>query len=494
MTIVRLLIFYFLVIPTLMFAQGGVQFGVDWEVPGSINEQKQQLDTFASLGIRIIQIEGIVDSETLGLINDTGFELWVSSGVKFYRPSDFPEQNQLTDKLTDPLFYYRNNEIAISRYTLFEHPLASSTFIEMLDEVIPIVRQLFAGPTDVLIAPGIRQEISPLINIGLTKDNFVQYHIGEVPDDRIAYIHILDNAFNVNAARQFRDILLDKNTSRHVWIFDSHTLINLEPTSDFVRILKAFSTNSTAVVALGPELAEEDTMVIITIVILILVTLFAAIFTTNAGYQRSFTRYFLTHNFYVNDVMLKRTRFTGAVPLSWALSVFFGMLLTWITFDTVFNDNTTEMIMFHYPAFGNILNNGVLSVLLFSALSLIAVQFITFAWVATSTIGKSTFSQIAQIILIPQQLIVPLSIIASLVYLNTYSPIFMLVSYASFVVIVLISVPLTSVDILRHSQGKNRLNWLFGPVLFTTLLVILITYVVEYTAIPDTIRLLLSLV
>lgn len=493
MTIIRLLTLILLILPFQGYSQGGIQFGVDWVIPEEVSVQREQLRTFKNLGLTIIQVEGIVDQATVELIQDSGFNLWVSTGVKFYRPSDFPNEQQLVDNLTDPLYYYRNLGVDIQRYTLFEHPLNSDGFSNQIDNHILVVKQLFDGPIDVLTVPSLSSKFISKVQVGITKDAFSTEAFAAILDDNTGYVYVLASAFSVNAARQFRDLLLNDSSDGIVWIFDSKSLIDLDSSSDFAKVLKAFAANEKAVIALGPEVAEEDSLVFITIVILILVTLFSAIFATNASYQRSIIRYLLTHNFYINDVMQKRTRFTGAVPLSWGLSVFFAMLLTWITIDRVFNDVTTEMMLVHYPVFGAILNDGVISVLLFAAFSLISIQLISFIWVASSTFGKSNFSQITQIILIPHQLIIPLTIVASLTYLNTDSPVVMMIFYSIYLLIVLISTPLTCIDILRHSQGKKGINWITGPILYTILVISLIVYVVKYTAIPDTLSLILEL-
>jgi hypothetical protein len=290
-----------------------------------------------------------------------------------------------------------------------------------------------------------------------------------------------------------RELFTDTVLTDKIWLFDSGIRTQLESNPDLAKVIKGFSTNKEAIIALSPQLVEEDTMVVITITILILITLFLAIISTNASYQRSIVRYFLTHNFFINDVMMKRTRLSGALPLSWLLSLVFGVLFFWITFDRVVNELTLEMLHYHYPNLESILHGGVLTVISFSVLGLVMFQVISIVWVSASTFGKSTLSQVLQILFIPYQLIIPITIVASLFYLNSNSPVVLFYTFWLIIAILLISVPLTCSDILGQNQGKKMIHWISGPVLYVLFVIATVFYILNYTSIPETIQLITSL-
>lgn len=493
MTIFRLLVLLILFVPLNVLSQG-VQFGVDWVIPENLTEQDLQLKKFNEYGIRVIQIEGVVDQSTIERIQSNGFNLWISSGIKFLRPSDYPVEQNLLDRLTDPLYYYRNNSINFDRYTLFEHPLKTDSFELMLPQLIGEVQSIYSGNVD-LLTSDVQPEFTGLgIGFGHTIATLDTSYISSLVLEEIDYLHILNSSFSANAARQFRDLMANNELKEKTLLFESDIITTLESNPDFAKVIKGYAASKSAVITLGPEIADEDSLVFVTIVILILITLFVAIFSTNASYQRSIIRYLVTHNFFINDVMMKRTRLTGAVPLSWLLSLFFGALLIWISVDRIFNDVTIEMLQYHHPYVGSILAGGVVSIITFGLFSLFLIQVVSFVWVAAATFGKSTLSQISQLFLIPYQLVIPLTIIASLFYLNSNSPVIFMYSIWIFVFILLISVPLTSIDILGQSQGKKGINWLLGPVLFTLVLIGVIVYITQYTSIPETIQLILALV
>ena len=493
MTIYRLLVLFILFFPVQVLSQG-VQFGVDWKIPESIPEQEQQLKQYKDFGFSVIQIEGVVDQSTIELIQTYGFNLWISSGIKFLRPSDFPDQQNLVDRLTDPLFYYRNNGISFERYILLEHPLKTVSFLSELKDFIAETEGVYTGEVNLLISDQDFEIIVNEIGLGLTLNSFDTTTVNALPLESIDYFHVLNSAFNLNSAREFRNIFANSNLKDKTWFFESKIIETLDSSPDLAKILKGFSLNNNAVIALGPEIAEEDTLVVITITILILITLFIAIFSTNASYQRSIIRYLLTHNFFINDVMMKRTRITGALPLSWLLSLLFGVLFIWIAFDSIFNEVTIDMLQYHHPYLGSILSGGVSSVITYSTIGLILLQLVSFFWITASTFGKSSMAQVAQILLVPHQLIIPLTIIVSLFYLNSNSPMILFYSFWLFFAIMLISIPMTCIDILSQSQGKKSINWVLGPISFVLVMVGLLIYILHYTSIPDTVSLILALI
>ena len=493
MTIFRLLVLLILLFPAQVLSQG-VQFGVDWAIPQSLTEQNQQLKAFKDHGISVIQIEGIVDQSTIELIKALEFELWISSGIKFIRPSDFLVEQNLIDRLTDPLYYYRNNSINFERYTLFEHPLKTDSFESTLPQLIQEVESVYSGNIDVLTSNLQPDFLIHDLSFGHTISSLDTTHVQGIELESVEYFRVLNSAFSLNAARHLRDLLSIKEYKERTWILGSDIVATLESNPDLSKVIKGFAANKNAVVTLGPEIAEEDSLVFVTIVILILITLFVAIFSTNASYQRSIIRYLLTHSFFINDVMMKRTRLTGAVPLAWLLSILFGVLLLWITIDRVFNDVTIDMLQYHHPFVGSILADGVVSTISFGLLGMFLIQFISFIWITAATFGKSTLSQISQIFLIPYQMVIPLTIVASLFYLNSNSPLIFFYSFWVFIFIMLIPVPLTCIDILGQNQGKKGLNWLFGPVLFIIAVTGLTMYTFQYTSIPETIQLIVALI
>jgi hypothetical protein len=493
MTIFRLLVFIVFIIPAQVFSQG-VQFGVDWKIPESTAEQQSELNHFFNSGIRIVQIEGVVDESTIQLIQENGLEIWVSSGVKYLRPSDYSDRQNLMDKLTDPLFYYRNNGIKIARYTLFEHPLQTSEFVAELPSFLSNVNGIYSGTVDMLYSTAIENTTTNGLSLGITISSFDTVFVNSINFEEIGYLKVLNSSFTPNSARKLREVLLRDDFNNKLWLFETDILTTLESNPELEKVIKGFSDRKNAVVALGPEIAEEDSLVVITIAILILITLFIAIFTTNASYQRSIIRYLMTHNFFINDVMMKRTRLTGAIPLAWILSLLFGLLLTWITIDSVFNDVTIDMLAFHHPQFGSVLASGITSTILMIAFGLFLAQVVSLLWVIDSTFNKASIAQITQILLIPHQLVIPITIVASLFYLNSNSPLILITALGFFVIILLLSIPLTCIDILSQSQGKKGINWIVGPVLFIITLIATVVYTLNYTTIPDTINLILALI
>jgi len=489
-----LFVFLLLILPYQLVAQLPIHVAVDWSIPESQSQKREQLELFKKIGVQSVQIEGVVDRETLDILIELNFEIWVSSGLTYYRPSDHPDQTLFLDRVTDPLFYYRNNGITIQRYTLFEHPLVGMGFETLLSDLVISVRNVYKGRVDILTIPSL--DLSPISDltrsIAISDTVDLLRNIGRASD--FGYVYITHSLLDPNAPRVLREIWTNEAKLDYVWMFNSTDLIHaLTEIPDLQRVITAFTTDRQAVVALEPLKITDENQAVITILILILITLFAAVFGTNASYQRSITRYLFTHNFYVSDVLLKRTRFTGAVPLSWLLSVLFGTLLTWLTIDSVLTIISLDMVRYHYPWLGDVLSGGIISILLLGSMAIITVQFFMYSWVFLTCYSKTGPGQIAQLILVPQQLIVPIAIVASLAYLNTDSPVFMIYSFSLGMGLIFISMPITCIDIISHSTGKSTIQWLFGPLLFAILMSACIYFILMYTSVPDTIRLLIQL-
>jgi hypothetical protein len=490
----NLFVILLLILPCQLVAQVPIHVAVDWSIPETQSQKREQLELFKKIGVKTVQIEGVVDRETLDLLMDLKFEIWVSSGLTYYRPSDHPDQTLFLDRITDPLFYYRNNGITVHRYTLFEHPLFGRDFESLLSDLVLSVRNVYQGRLDILTIPSL--DLTPISDltrsVAISDTVDLLRNMSRASDS--GYIYVTRNLLDQNAPRMLREIWTHEAKLDYVWMFNSTDLIHaLAEIPDLQRLMTAFTTDRQAVIALEPLKISDENQAVITILILILITLFAAVFGTNASYQRSVTRYLFTHNFYVSDVLLKRTRFTGAVPLSWLLSVFFGTLLTWLTIDRVLTVISLDMVKYHYPWLGDVLSGGIISVLLLGSIAIITVQFLMFSWVFLTCYAKTGPGQIAQLILVPQQLIIPLAIVASLVYLNSNSPVFMIYSFSLGMGLIFISMPVTCIDIISHSPGKSTIQWLFGPLLFAILLGASIYYILIYTSVPDTIRLLIQL-
>ena len=482
------LLLLLLFLPNLSLAQG-IKVGVDWNIPSNPAEISSDLKLFKENGISFIQIEGVVDASIIQQIADYNFKLWVSSGLKFTRKSDKFNQDQFQDLITDPLYYYRSSPIAIDRYTLLENPQLYEGFSEKLLAVIPEVRSLFSGPIDIKSS------------ILFDTHHFSELSYGKIMIDRqndvtnADYIYLTSNVLRDNPAYLLRELWQQPNIQSVPFLIDSEELKHLLKTdTNFKLVLNRFSRNENSVVALPTVVFEVTNNAVITIIILICISLFVAIFTTNASYQRSIIRYMITHNFYVSDVMMKRVRISGAIPIAWFMTLTFGSVLTWITYATVFNPISLEMLKYHHPIVSSILASGTFSILLLGIISLALVQITSFFWLVLISLRKVGASQILQLFVVPQQLIVPITIIASLFYLNSSSPKIIGIFFLMFVFLVILTFLIMSIDMLKNFTGKKTSFVFFGPILYLVVWISLGYWIMSKSPIGDTIKLIIQMI
>lgn len=480
-----------IIAPLIVNAQG-IRIGVDWEIPDDRQDAIEELRKFNRLGVKIIQIEGIVEKSLIDEIKSRGFELWVSSGLKFTRKGDKTEQHTFEDTITDPLYYYRSQSISFQRYTLLEHPQIYDEFPNRLDAVLEVVNNLFQGEIDILT-----HSFFPVPRLGGLQLGIVLHHSDEIhriPADP-AYVFLSHNFFHSHPEHQLREIWQNDQYSRYMYVLPSATLFTLLEKNQHVEtVISNYSRDKNAVVALPPLRLEESNNAVITILILIFTTLFIAIFATNANYQRSILRFMTTHNFYVNDVMMKRTRFTGAVPLSWLLIVVFGSLMVWLTSTSALNVSSLEMLRLHHPIVMDLARDSIAGFALLFVAFIVAVQVISIIWIQITCWNRVSTSQILQLYLVPQQLIIPLVIFASLVYLNSDRADVILVLSLMSIVIILVSMPIVAMDIINNSSGKKTIPILVGPFLYTIGVAGAVYWIWMESLIGDTIRLVIQLI
>lgn len=480
-----------IIAPLFVNAQG-IKIGVDWEIPDDRQIAVEELRKFERLGVKIIQIEGIVEKSIIDEIKSRGFELWVSSGLKFTRRGDKTEQHAFEDTLTDPLYYYRSMSVTFPRYTLLEHPQIYDEFPDRLDAVLEVVMNLFQGDVDILT-----HSFFPVPRLSSLQLGIVLHQRDEIDNipTNPAYVYLSQNFFGSHPEHQLRDLWQNDQLSRYTFMLSSATIFNILDANQHVEtVISSFSRDKKSVVALPPLRLEESNNAVITILILIFTTLFIAIFATNANYQRSILRFMTTHNFYVNDVMMKRTRFTGAVPLSWLLIIVFGSLMMWLTSSSTLNASSLEMLRLHHPIVMDLTRNSIAGFALLFVAIIVTIQVISIIWIQITCWNRVSTSQILQLYLVPQQLIIPLVIFASLIYLNSDRADVILVLSLLTIAIVLISMPLVAMDIILNSSGKKTAPILIAPFLYSIGVIGAVYWIWAESVIGDTLRLIIQLI
>lgn len=484
------ILFLFILLPGILNSQG-IKIGIDWLIPSSSSSFSEQLSLFEEAGISIIQIEGIIPPDQVQRLQSSGFQIWLSSGVKFTRKFDFRNIQALENAVTDPLYFYRSNGLKIYRYTLIEQPQVFPGIGDSLTILINAVENIYDGKLDILTHSDFDLEHDS--NIRITN---IFHELPTKDELKLnSYIYFNSSALKGRPSTILRELWSDPAFQNHIFLFSSEDFYHFANSDeDFIRLLSEYSKDLNAVVAL--QLPEEDARGGTTteaILLLIALMIFVTIFLSNAGYHRSITRFTTTHNFYVNDVMMRRVRAGGDVLFSWIMTFLFGGILFYVTVNATSDLGTTQMLSIHYPFFYAVVSSGTIPQLILSSVVIIVLQLITFIWICLATRLKFQPSQILQLYLIPQQIIVLFTIVALLIFLNDGSAGFLVIFTILGLSTIFLSFHIIAFDLVKYSQ-KNKLFFLVsGPILYTIVLLIILTWLYQSTPFIDTIKLYLQI-
>jgi hypothetical protein len=484
------ILFLLIILPGLVNSQG-IKIGIDWEIPNNSATFLEQLSLFQDVGISIIQIESIIPPDRVQILRESNFQIWLSSGVKFTRKFDLRNIKELENAVTDPLYYYGANNLKIYRYTLIEQPQIFPGLSDSLSNLIKAVQNIYDGHLDILTHTPF--DLSGTTNIhvtNITRDIHVTDHFSFD-----SYIYFTSSALKEKPSTILRDLWSDPSFHDQIFIFNSEDFFTFLSTDiDFLRLVTEYSRDAKAVVALqSPDEDARRGTTTEAFLLLIGLMILVSIFLSKAGYHRSISRFTTTHNFYVNDVMMRRIRAGGDLLIAWIMTFLFGGILFHVTINATTDLGTTQMLNAHYPFFYAVVSSGTVSQLILSSVFIIVLQLITFIWIFLATKLQFQPSQILQLYLIPQQIIVLFTIIALLIFLNNGSAIFLVIFTILGLSMIFLSFHIIAFDLVKYSQ-KNKLFFLLtGPILYTIVLLIILSWLFQSTPFIDTIKLYLQI-
>ncbi len=467
----------------------GITFGIDWTPPTSQQDINKELDIYKNTGFSIIQIEGIQDDAIIDAIKERGFQLWVSSGVKFVRNYDLKKSTEsIATRITDPLYYYRSKGIHIDRYTAFENPQFSDEFFTLWSEIGVQIPRIYSGLVDIKLSASVDLSENNLSNLAL---NVLEWPLSS---NRLSFnppLFLSEPILNENSARTLRLIINDVAHLTAPLIISSNyfaTLVEKDP--NIITVIRTYSQDSKNIVALPSNDQSSKSSSNLVFALLLAWTILFIIIKSSGSYFRSVSRYFLTHNFYIDDVMMRRTKLGAETALSIFISIVFATLILSAYKVIALNGIIEDIISFHYPISWELFTTNSAIAFLTIVGGIVCIQLIGLIWLFISTFGTVRFSHILQIYFIPQQLIVVATTIFILFHFNNFlSPFWLNTLPIACFLIVVLSPIFASFDIDEYI-GSGRIRfWIFGPTLYLTTLLAITYWLYRGTAIFDTIAL-----
>jgi hypothetical protein len=472
-------------------ARIGIHF--DSSILSDSDTSQDELNWYNSIGIQIVQIDGIQPASKIAKLTDYGFRIWVGSGVAFIRSLDIRTNPQRLElNLLDPLRYYISNQIHVDRYVLASHPYIADTVLAVLTKSMQSVTVLNpdVSPT-IMLTPGAHKKSEfDSANIIFVIDEVDDAN--DIPGSSIIYI--LTGSLGHTPLHSLRSLL-------ELAIRDNHTLIF--PLT-YLRTIHDKWPESTAMIALysnDPAAAfslesQSDSLFVTNMTALLLIVgtaLFLLFLTNNGSYLRSLSRYTSTHNFYVNDVVFRRIKTGSEIPISFLVTGFFLGLLLHVIADALSYELLREMIEYHAPFIFILLDSGgaapfISGIILFGVLQL----FIA-TWLYISLMGRLSPGQVLQLIQPPSHFIIPVSCIITVLYLNGLSGYSHIVAGIISPIFILIILLVASTDIYLNLQNNRGAFLIAGPVLFAGTLGISIWYLIAYTSLIENVSLMIQL-
>lgn len=486
--LVRVL-FLILLLPATICGQG-VTFGVDWNPPASITESTKALDLYSEIGISAIQIEGILSRQLIDSVKSRGFELWVSSGVKYPRRFDFNNHfDSLTTAVTDPLYYYRGNNIPVARYTVFENPQNFDAFGSVWEQFESEILRLHPGIFDMRLSAALYQNFFENSHHSVTIQSFPdaqKLHVSGIP------LFFESPSLDFNTSRKLRELVSSHENGKLTLFFPSEYLdVLMESDRNLADVIKAYSIDKKNVIALPAAVEPTDSDSVLIFVLLVAWTLLIITVSSSGSYYRCVYRYFFTHNFFVDDILNRRTKAGGEILLGFILAVIFGVLMFYAYLEVIMTGSVVELLHHHVPSIAHLLTGSPFLKVITLVTAILFLQLLGLLLILPSTIGNIRFSQILQIYFVPQQLLIPVATLFLLLLLNGLLSYFWLTALPIFGIIILITPALfTMLDVAGLSAKSKARFWITGPILYIILLAAGIMWVRLLSPVYDTFALI----
>lgn len=296
---------FLLSIPILAHAQRTI--GVVWQVPSSQRIAEKQLHKFAEAGFTYLQIEDALNSRTWNTINRLGFNVYATLPVYFPTAKTFRQAGSAFYRRMRKLAIFYKGQPSVKAIGLFSY--GSVTNASFQKSVADYINRIFpksseklyylttnAGftPVDTLFDFKIIRTSNP---VKVTDSNIGAW-LYQPPKGKIWELYPVKQFLKQTARSP--DIPIFFHSS---WL---QTMINKHP--GFRNILSFYATSSSAVFPIPPNEPAPAGNKIIVIALLIAWILFAFTFRYDPLYQKSFKRFFLSHRFYVSDVIHRNIR------------------------------------------------------------------------------------------------------------------------------------------------------------------------------------------
>lgn len=486
----------FLCLATVLFFSASLyaqqQVGVVWSTPSDNKQALNELDRFADLGVTLLIVDTRVVEESWREIDSLGFDIYGNLPVKYPIVSTFANpDSSLLERISTGINQFITQP-AVQSIGIFSLGQAQSTrFKEALQ---PLVQQIDTATTADLFYTTLSRKPVPtdslfdfkllkIKNPRLLKDSASISHVS-------GYIYDAQNELLNPVKTLLEQAKLD---SIPVFFESDWLLKTTQSHAGFEEALQHYATTTEIVFPLPKEAAPKETRHNLVVVLLLLILgTFVLNYQYSPVYKKTISRYFLAHKFLVNDVMDRHIRTNLPALVILLQHVIAVGIVTYCLGTVLISEAGWEAVEYHYSEFF-ISKNPLLSLFFWSCMISLAVHLFSVLWIRLTNKKVTHFSQVILLYSWPLQLNFILTLLITTLMLSNSSYGLIYALSIVFVIIFLGAFIITAFDTSNYLSSR-RIGFLLASIgLYSTIWIVLITWVLSNSYFLDVLNLAASL-
>ncbi len=390
-------------------AQPHRAFGIVYQESETDRVTREELGQLDSAGIRWLLIQEPVSENQRQLVHEADFSLLVMVPEYYPIPYRLTHNSFRYFERSDSLMRFYHQDPAVKGFGLFAYGKWQNTTLtdrlQQLANPYLLDRSLFTLDA----RPFSDENLRPFDSIVLMTRSADQLHLQLDQNPPLAGV-LYAPEDPVLDLRDFQNVLQLLDEHREVpvffhsnWFMVNSSGENLSPENDLARITRFYSRVPDAHIANPPPQRTVYEINWPMFLLFLFWFVYALYFRLNPLYRRSISRFFFNYDFFVNDVLMRRIRFTNDAAAVFLFSCLMAGIMGFSSAE-LFLDPVARRTLFHYtPIFSQSQAYPAVFFIIFSIVMaiLLGIQII---WLRIANNAHANTSQIATFIVWPQHL------------------------------------------------------------------------------------------
>jgi len=483
-----LIIIFFASTPSLRAQH---EMGVRWHpVPANTGQALQQLQLFKQLGFSSIETDCLLPDTLIRTAERMQFGMYITLPVKYPTAHQLRTQDSLIIEQARKYFYHYRNNGAIKAFGLWEDGQTNTGRFESRAWAL---YQKLSGLTDRPLYyitsfnrqdrlfddyPMARLQVSDSINSDAKLFSGYIYRPGPGTFNNL---HTFRSALTQFASQPDKTFFVPAP-----WLIYQ---LNRHP--ELITDFRRYTSTADALFPVPGSAKPQPPSNWIVVFLVLVWGIAATHYSFVPIYRKSLTRYFFTHNFFVDDLMQWRTRTSLPGAVLFLTNTLLGAILCYDFAYVLLTHHGLQALLFHYPALGMFGQNRAIFFVL-GGVAFGIYQVICLAWLGLSNPAIKHLSQVLNLYTWPLQVnLIIVTLITTLMLSGTGTWLIYLLTAAA-VLLNLSAFFITAIDTAPYMDDKQA--WfLLGAGFQLVLLGLAIVYTLQFTGLPDVLQLAASL-